>query len=246
MNRLPSVNDAGPGAGVLPPAPAPLSPGEVQFLWWFIQGSVMEPQTRRRLWRAWGMCARHAFAWLCAEASFRHGYLHGPAIVYAELMAQALRALSAPPPLAAARVARRLRDRGRCLMCELGYGPGSRGFISAARLAAGRDVAALGEFMARSERHWREDVCGVCAGCASAARCRIHLLREVAGGSLSGLAAHRVRLARMAARAARYSDSFRWERRGTDTAEDRAALVSAAGWCGGWSALLGVNRQTAR
>lgn len=64
--------------------------------------------------------------------------------------------------------------------------------------------------------------------------------------SVSSLAAHRVRVARVAAHAARCSDSFRWERRGTDTAEDRVALVSAAGRCGGRSAPLDVKRQTGR
>src|SRR6266496_3870675 len=37
-----------------------LSDGELNFLWWFIQGSIMNPETRFRLHRRWGMCQRHS------------------------------------------------------------------------------------------------------------------------------------------------------------------------------------------
>ncbi|MBI4011012.1 MAG: hypothetical protein HY359_01770 [Candidatus Rokubacteria bacterium] len=39
-----------------------------------------------------------------------------------------------------------------------------------------------------------------------------------------------------------YSCSFRWECRGTDTAEDQAALVSAVGWCSGWQPWIPLLR----
>lgn len=67
--------------------PTALSPGEVHFLWWFMQGSIMDPEMRRHLRLAWGMCDRHGVGALGAEAAFRHGYLHGPAILYAPLRA---------------------------------------------------------------------------------------------------------------------------------------------------------------
>jgi len=38
----------------------------------------------------------------------------------------------------------------------------------------------------------------------------------------------------------RFGRSFRWELRGTDTGEDRAALISAVGWCSGWRPLLSI------
>jgi hypothetical protein len=34
---------------------------------------------------------------------------------------------------------------------------------------------------------------------------------------------------------ARFEDSFRWAKRNTDTDEDRGALISAIGWCSGWT-----------
>ncbi len=220
---------------------APLSPGEVHVLWWFIQGSIMELETRLRLRRAWGMCERHSVAALSTEAAFRHCYLHGPAILYADLMDRAVRAFEMAGPLAGPRLARRLRVRGPCLMCELQLGPNSAGgFISDERVAEGRDLSRFRSFMAESERHWRPTVCGRCACIAAAARCRIHLLEDLERNPATGLAQHRALVARIAAHVKRYSVSLRWERRGTDSAEDRAALVGAVGWCGGWNTLLGV------
>lgn len=218
-----------------------LSEGEVHFLWWFIQGSIMDLETRRRLWRAWGMCERHGSAWLSVEAAFRHCYLHSLAIVYSELMERASRAFEMSGPLAGTRLARRLRLRGPCLMCELELGPDSSGgFVSAERVAEGRDLSQLRRFMAESARHWRGAVCGRCASTAAASRCRVHLLLDLERDPAIELAPHRALVAKIAAHVVRYSVSFRWEQRGTDTAEDRAALVSAVRWCGGWSALLGA------
>ena len=220
---------------------AQFAAGEVHFLWWFIQGSIMDLETRHRLWHAWGMCERHSFGWLSVEAAFRHCYLHSPAIVYAELMARASRAFEVSGPLAGERLARRLRMRGPCLMCDLELGPDSAGgFIAAERVAEGRDLTQLRRFMAESEQHWRGTVCGHCDRTAAPPRCRRHLLLDLAGDSAIDIAAHRALVKQIAVRAERYSMSYRWERRGTDTAEDRAALVSAVGWCSGWNALLSV------
>lgn len=216
----------------------PLSPGEVHYLWWFIQGSVMDPGTRRRLVLAWGMCARHGFGAIAAEAAFRHGYLHGPAILYEDLMERAARALAAAGPLAGARVARRLRARVGCLMCESGYGPQSEGFISAERLAAGRDLSQIREFLESSERYWRRAVCGRCSASAVEARCRVHLLEDLRRDPDLSLATHRALVENILGHVQRYSRSFGWDAQGTDTEEDRAALVSAVGWCGGWRHLL--------
>lgn len=71
-----------------------LSDGEVHFLWWFIQGSIMNPETRERLHRAWGMCARHAAALLAVEAAYRHGWMHACALLYLDLIERGLGALT--------------------------------------------------------------------------------------------------------------------------------------------------------
>jgi hypothetical protein len=215
-----------------------LSPGEVHFLWWFIQGSIMEPETRWQLRLGWGMCQRHILGALAAEAAFRHGYLHGPAVLYADLMERALRAFELAGPLAAARLARRLRARARCQMCELGYGPASQGFISAERVQQGRDLSHLMSFLLECRSFWRESVCGRCASDDTKARCRTHLLEDLRSDPSLDLGPHRALVKRISRHMQRYDASFRWDLCGTDTSEERAALVSAAGWCGGWQALL--------
>lgn len=218
----------------------PLSPGEVHYLWWFVQGSIMEPDTRRRLLLAWGMCERHSFGALAAEAAFRHGYLHGQAILYEDLMERAARAFELAGPLPGARLARRLRARARCQMCEFGYGPDSESHISPERVAVGRDITLLSGFLAEAEHHWRATVCGRCAGGNAQVRCRVHLLEDLRSDPSLSLEPHRALVRRIFSHLSRYSASFQWELRGTDTTEERAALVSAIGWCSGWGALLAI------
>ena len=216
----------------------PLSSGEVHFLGSFIQGSIMLVETRRRLRLAWGMCQRHSLGALRVEAACRHGYLHGPAILYADLMGCAVRAFDAHGPLLRRQLARRLRERGPCLMCDLGYGPRSEGFVAPQMLAAGRDPNPLMRFLRATEPQWRTAVCGDCARNGALSRCRIHLREALRTGAALDLDAQRLLVTQVAERVQRFSDSFGWDKRGTDTAADRAALVSAAGWCGGWDALL--------
>lgn len=216
----------------------PLSNGEVNFLWWFMQGSIMEVDVRRALWRGWGMCERHALGWLCVEAAFRHGYLHGPAIVYAELMAHACSVLGHRGRMNSRRTVAALRAQAPCLLCELGYGPASPGRAPPARVLIGRDPAALRAFVAACRGEWTRFVCGRCVGSASPARCRIHLRDELARGVAGDADGQRATVQAIAAGADRFQQSFRWERRGTATAADRGAFVAAVGWCNGWRALV--------
>lgn len=50
-------------AGIYPPdiTKVQLSGGEIHYLWWFIQGSIMNPDTRYKLRDSWGLCERHAW-----------------------------------------------------------------------------------------------------------------------------------------------------------------------------------------
>jgi len=223
-----------------------LSSGEVNFLWWFIQGSIMESDVRWSLRHGWGPCDRHTSAWLSVEAAFRHRYLHGPAVLYDDLMNRAQAAFELTGPLAERRLARHLRARGPCHLCTLGLGPASNGFIAGDRLQTGRDASQLRGFMDETRSFWQDTVCGACAGSSSPIRCRVHLCAELEHGAADKLDANRL-LVRWIARHVRcYSESFVWDRRGTDTAEDRAALISAAGWCGGWRGLLAIYGDAPR
>lgn len=218
----------------------PLASGEVHFIWWFIQGSIMDLEVFWNLRRAWGLCERHTTAWLSVEAAFRHGFLHGPAVLYADLMARATAAFALAGPLRARRLAYRLRQRGPCHLCALGFGPHSEGYIPDERLRIGRDASQLHAFMAASQPCWQDTVCGCCAGSAAPARCRTHLCAALAQGLTADIDRHGRLVKRITDHMARYRESFRWEKRGADTVEDRGALISAAGWCSGWGGLLAL------
>lgn len=46
-----------------------LSPGEIHFLWWFIQGNIMNPSPQVRLRKNWGVCERRAWGWMAVNAA---------------------------------------------------------------------------------------------------------------------------------------------------------------------------------
>lgn len=207
----------------------------------------MEVQVRWTLRRAWGMCDRHTAAWLAAEAAFRHGFLHGPAVMYTDLMERALRVFDVAGLLSARRLARRLQSRSPCHVCAMGLGPNSEGYVPKDRLEVGRDLSQLRRLMEETSGFWPETLCGRCAESPAENRCRVHLRADIEQGSLDGLEQNRQMIRRIANRIGRYHESFRWESHGTDTVEDRAALISATGWCGGWRGLLsayGVGQRT--
>lgn len=216
-----------------------LSDGEIHYLWWFIQGSIMEPDVRWRLRRAWGMCERHAWGALMAEAAFRHDFLHGPALLYEDLMERAVRAFRLAGPCRPRRIARRLRATGPCLMCEMGLGRGSpAGPTRPGLLERGRDPGGLRAFTGATSAYWPETVCGRCFGARSNIRCRPHLLEDIGRGDVCDLTEQRGLVERTLRHLAAYSRSFRWECRNSESEEDRAALIIAVGWCSGWRPLI--------
>jgi hypothetical protein len=118
-----------------------ITDGEVNFLWWFIQGSIMNPETWDRLMRGGGFCERHAWVHLSAETTFREWYLLGPAILYRALIEQSLRAFR-PQLGSAARLARRHEPAGSCFLCEMHLDAASSGVAPQRRLDQGRDTGA--------------------------------------------------------------------------------------------------------
>jgi hypothetical protein len=217
-----------------------LSDGELHYVWWYIQGSIMEPDVRWRLRRSWGMCQRHAWGALAAEAGFRHNHFHGPAILYEDLLERALRAFDLGGPWPVLRVARRLRSAGPCMMCEMGFDRSSRGVVKTEVVERGRDYAQIRDFADRTREHWQPTVCGRCSRGSSLSRCRPHFVEEAADGTVGDLDARRSEVAAILEHLTLFSRSFRWEERDTETDRDRAALLSAVGWCGGWEAGLAL------
>jgi hypothetical protein len=224
-----------------PPSGAPLSDGEVDFLWWFIQGSLMDADVRARLHLHWGLCARHSLAFFVVESSFRPHLIHGCTILYSELMRRAAKHLSdeglhslIPDRL----TLHFLRTSGPCHICDLGYGPHSPGNAPHERLEQGRDIGSATRFANENQSGWRSHICGICSGNGSAALCRPHLVAAMEADGAKSAAAQRERVKQIASHMDRFDNSFRWEQRGTDTAEDRGALIAAIGWCSGWRNLL--------
>jgi hypothetical protein len=217
-----------------------LSPGEIHFLWWFIQGSIMNPSTRDRLRKAWGLCERHAWGWMVVEAAFRGGYMHGPAVLYEDLMGLAVAVFEMQGPIQHGRLRRRLRRKGLCLMCEEGYGSESKGFVKEEVAQRGRDLRELQILARRTRQHWRRTVCGRCAGTISATRCRRHLIEDQAQGATDDISGHRSLVLYLSHHLLTYARSFQFEFHGTHTEEDEAALIGAVGWCSGWTTLLSI------
>lgn len=217
-----------------------LSPGEIHFLWWFIQGSIMNPSTRDRLRKAWGMCERHAWGWMVVEASFRSGYMHGPAVFCEDLMLRALAAFDLQGPFQHERLKQRLRSKGPCLMCEEGYGADSKGIVKPERVAQGRDLGPLQALARRTSEYWRRNVCGLCSGDGSTVRCRRHLIEDNDHGVVDNLERHRSHVSSLVDHMVRFSRSFQFEFQGTQTLQNSAALIGSVGWLSGWSIFLRI------
>ncbi|MGC8658547.1 MAG: hypothetical protein ACP5U1_05680 [Desulfomonilaceae bacterium] len=222
-----------------------LSPGEIHFLWWFIQGSVMNPSTRERLRKGWGMCERHTWGWMVVEASFRAGYLHGPAVLYEDLMRRALASFDLRGIFLGERVVARLRDRGPCMMCEEGYNSESKGIVKPETVERGRQTAEFKKFLKMTCPYWFDNICGKCFGNGSGVRCRRHLIEDYDRGCVQDLEVHRNHVSELTSRMERFARSFQFEYRGTQTPQDSAALVGSIGWLSGWSLFLEML-ETAR
>jgi hypothetical protein len=216
-----------------------LSPREIYFFWHFLSERIMVPDTRKQLRRAWGMCARHSVGFAVVEASFRHGRLQDAGILYEDVMARAAAAFTRRGPMDKMRLGLRLRGQAPCLMCNRGYGAASKGPVPEDIVAQGRDTTEIVAFAVPVAQHWRPAVCGRCASTAARARCRIHFRAELAEGR-AGVPAQRALGARIAKRVTDYSHSVRWDSRHRDTPQARAAVISAIGWCSGWTAWFGL------
>jgi hypothetical protein len=222
------------GQPVLSPADLCPSEGEIYYLWSYIQGSIMIPETRRQLRRAWGMCERHAFVAVAVECAHRRTFLHGPAILYRDLMERAVAAFDGGGPLKGIQIARRLQETQSCLMCDLGYDAHKGSIMTLPDyIQAGKNLTNIRAFAVETEPYWRGAICGQCAGNGARPLCRLHLRERLGNGGVA-LDEQRELVESIFERIDHYHRSFWWEHRGTDTVEDRAALISAIGWCSGW------------
>jgi hypothetical protein len=222
------------------------SSGEIHYLWWYIQGSIMNPYVRLRLLKAWGFCERHAWIAMLVESSLRHCFLMGPAIVYKDIMSLAVKVVHSRWPMKNLQIMARLRERGVCLMCDMDLGPETKGFASEDLIVRGRDVKEICRFAEMTRSYWEKMVCGRCLGNDAWPRCRVHLIEDALKGRMADISRHRAMLCDLKKHITAYSSCFRWELRGTATVEDAASMISAVGWCSGWSpflSLVGMKKE---
>jgi len=221
-----------------------ITEGEINFLWSFMQGSIMIPETRNALLRGYGFCERHAWVHISVEMSFRDRYLLALAILYRALIEKSLRALRAPRRASFRSVVRRLRAAGPCFLCALKVKDTSAGAARRERLDQGRDCSHLRSLAAELEPRWRGYVCAVCAEEQSlkfaANRCRQHLLTEMERKAPVDLIPWQLNmLSELSQHVGHYKSFFSFER-GDEIDQDRAALIAAIGWCSGWRPLLAL------
>ncbi len=202
----------------------------------------MFPSTRDRLRRAWGLCDRHAWGFMVIDAAFRGGYLHGPAVLYEDLIERAVIAMDVTGPISRGRMVRKLREREPCIMCEGRYGPDTKGAANADRVQKGRDLTELRLLARRTDPYWRPTICGRCAGTDAVQRCRRHLIEDIATDLVDNFDEHCQLVNDIAHRLSIYAQSFQLEFRHTRKDEDMAALISAVGWCSGWTTFLSIIR----
>lgn len=208
---------------------------EVKQLWWFNNGSIMEVETRRHLWRSFGLCARHAWGYAIVENEVRRGRPFSTAILYEDLARRAAR-LVGRRPWPWSRIRSRLTARGCCFTCDyLGGLPGGALTVDVEQWA---EMAAqvnrrtrTARLVAEAAHAWRGAVCPDCAG-GPGLPCRPHLLER--DEAPPGLARS---LEDLADRLERLVDSMTVRRTPIGPSE-RASWVEALGWFGGWDYVL--------
>ena len=222
----------------------PLSSGEVHYLYWFIQGSIMNVDTRWALRRGWGLCERHAWGALAVEMSFRPDYLLDPAILYEDLLDCCVSRFPTFGPLKAHRFACRMRPKGPCIMCDMRTYRNGGGMFRADLIAQGRRTDQLLGLALRHQEYWQNTVCGLCSGGGVEALCRRHLIECEKLISSDCFESVGRLLATIESRVRNLGRSYIWENRGSDAPQDRAALLTAIGWMSGWRPLLALINET--
>lgn len=223
-----------------------ITDGEVNFLWSFIQGSIMIPETWNALLRANGFCERHAWVHLSVEMSFRKQHFLGPVILYRGLIDKSLQAVQTRQSGSLRSPMRRLRSAGPCFLCALDINDAAVGASSRARLDRGHNSSGLCTCAGDLAPLWRSSVCAICASEAceinAPYRCRRHLLADMTMRKPIDLLWQRNTLRELSECLARYEKSFvAGAAKASD--QDRAALISAIGWCSGWRPLLALLNQ---
>ena len=190
---------------------------------------------------SWGPCARHAFLLMVAECARFQRDLRAPAALYSRLLRTAERELHRDPGSDPSDLAARIDDGDRCPVCKSHAAPARDEGLDRAALARG--AVEFQRFREETSRHWRRFVCATCGGERRAVRCRRHLACDLRAGARPDVERQRRMVEAIAGHLIRYARSFDWHHRGSETTEDRAALIAAIGWSSGWRLLIGLPER---
>jgi hypothetical protein len=211
-----------------------LAVAEVKHLWWFLDGAIMTPDVRHHLWRSWGLCPRHAWAYAAVEIELRGGRPFSVAILYEDLVRRAAKVLDKAWLLPWPYAARRLRSRAICFTCD---------YLSLQQTTLRYHEPIFEEYcsrvnrlerirttLAESQAIWEGRSCPLCLG-GQGIPCRPHLLSGA--GPAKGTASLADSLRSLGNRLGRFIDSMSWNGP-VATPEIKVAWVEALGWFAGW------------
>jgi putative (di)nucleoside polyphosphate hydrolase len=219
--------------------PLAIADGEVNFIDGFMHDGSIGAECGLQLMGYWGYCERHAWVSLAVEMSILHGFCSRSASLYVDILQQAVAALAAESRSNRRVVAKQLRESGSCMICNAN--PRWRGLLSHAELAKAKDPSPLQSFAESSAPFWNSDCCSQCTGGVTGGHlCRRHIIEALNEGVSLDLNHEREYLLNVLGRLENYAWSFSWGFRGIDGPEDRAGLISAIGWCSGWSSLTAI------
>jgi hypothetical protein len=213
---------------------------EAKQLRWFLDGAIMNVDTRQHLWRSWGLCSRHAWGYAVAECELRGGRPFSTSILYEDLTRRSGE-LVGRHMLPWPRVLARLQRRDSCFTCDFlavlqddAQITGRAEWTLAAERMNRR--ARVGLLVAETETQWRARACPLCLG-GEGLVCRPHLL---AGAEPPGRLADELRSLADRLRALKNSMTVRRTPVGP---LERVAWIEALGWFGAWDypAKLGAS-----
>jgi hypothetical protein len=201
---------------------------EIRQMHSFLDGSIMNPLVRHHLWRSWGFCPRHTWAFGSCDIEIRSTKPFSVGILYEDITGRAAQMLASRRPTGW--LLRQLRSQDTCFSCdylEIARGTSFESYVVSLHNRANRRERTLRQ-LAESRPVWETRTCPVCFG-GDGPPCRPHLL---AG------AAHPDRavadyLRDLTRRVETMTKSFTW-RGPVATPEEQASWVEALAWFGGW------------
>lgn len=244
--------------------PARLTEPEVEELWHFVHGDIMQGGIRAHLRRSMGLCPRHTWAYAQVEielwqqgAGSRGG--HQPfdvCVLYDDLLGEAVRRLTTVHLPWHRSPAWALRAMGPCWVCsslqhdDLHAVPGGRGFAGS-NTAALTAEANLGRhtlaWLDRTHGQWAGRVCPLCAqqleyaiptaghGPGIACRPHLELVDSFDASARDSLVDELLRLQQGVQRLAGSITA----RGPSSTRQADASWVETLAWFTGWAGLLG-------